>query len=99
MADVVDRHVVMLAPEEWHRVEFPACADHVERGDLTLAFRDDPMLDANPRAAMRIGPARDVAGGEDTGRGRLEVCVDRHAFVDGKPCLLRQCAARPPADT
>src|SRR5690348_16539504 len=47
MADVVDRDVVMLAPEERHGVEPFAAAEHVERGRLSLALCDDPVLDAN----------------------------------------------------
>src|SRR4051794_6430851 len=40
--DIVDRHVVMLAPEEGHGVERLAPAEHVERRCLALALGDDP---------------------------------------------------------
>jgi hypothetical protein len=45
MADLVDRHVVVLAPEKRHRVECLARAEHVARGGLALAFGHHPMLD------------------------------------------------------
>src|SRR6201995_4075731 len=45
VADIIDRHVVMLAPEERHRVERLARAQHVARRGLALAFRHHPMLD------------------------------------------------------
>ena len=65
MADIVDRNVVVLAPEERNGVKFLAPPEHVERRGLSLALGDDPMLDANRLAAMRVGPARDVARGEN----------------------------------
>src|SRR5665213_2040408 len=45
--DVIDRNVVMLAPEERHGAERLALPKHVERRGLTLALGDDPVLDAN----------------------------------------------------
>lgn len=39
-------------------------AEHVECGGLALTLRDDPMLDADRRAPVRVGPADDVAGSE-----------------------------------
>src|SRR5262245_4810655 len=54
MTDVLDRHVVVLAPEERDRIEALAPAEHVARRHLTLAFGDDPMLDADLRTRMRI---------------------------------------------
>src|SRR5215831_18307947 len=65
VADVVDRHVVMLTPEERHRVELLALAHHVERRGLALALRHDPVLDADVLPGMRIGPTRDVASSID----------------------------------
>src|ERR1700681_1615754 len=43
VADIIDRHVIMLAPEERHRVEFLTLPQHVERRGLSLTFRDHPM--------------------------------------------------------
>ena len=43
----------------------------LQRGGLALALRDDPVLDADRLAAVRVGPARDVARGEDAGRAGL----------------------------
>src|SRR5436305_2014984 len=39
VADIVDRDVVVLAPEERHRLERPAHPEHVERRGLALALR------------------------------------------------------------
>src|ERR1700722_16379754 len=62
MADIVDGNVVVLAPEERHRLETLGQAEHVGGGNLALAFGDDPMLDADRVCGIRIGPARDIAG-------------------------------------
>src|SRR5258705_38277 len=63
VADIIDRHVVVLAPEKWHGVECLALPQHIARGGLALAFGHHPMLDPDILAGMRIGPARDIAGG------------------------------------
>ena len=89
VADVVDGDVVVLAPEERHGVEALAPAEDVARRRLALAFGDHPVLDADPIARVRIGPARDVAGGEDAGRAGLEVLVDGDAAVDREAGLSR----------
>src|SRR6202050_1563434 len=70
--DIVYRHVVVLTPEERHRVESLTLSQHVERGGLSLAFRDHPMLDSDCLAAIRIGPAGDVACGIDTADAGFE---------------------------
>ena len=75
VADIIDRDVIMLAPEERHGVELLAAAEHVQRRGLALALGHDPVFDADALAAMRIGPARDVAGGEDFRRAGLEIVV------------------------
>src|ERR1700680_3918571 len=61
MADIVDRDVVVLAPEEGHGGKSLAVPEHVERSGVTLALCHYPMLDANALAAMQIRPARNVA--------------------------------------
>src|SRR3954462_8930366 len=45
VADIVDWHVVMLAPEKRHGVERLARAQHVSRGGLALALGHHPVLD------------------------------------------------------
>src|SRR5262245_41951314 len=47
VSDVTDRHVVVLAPEERHRIEALAPPQHVPRGGLTLTLGDHPVLDAD----------------------------------------------------
>src|SRR5271156_2207835 len=59
MADIVDRHVVVLAPEEGYRIEGLALAQHVARGGLSLTLGNHPMLNADIFARTRVGPARD----------------------------------------
>src|ERR1700719_3747427 len=85
VADVIDRYVVMLAPEEGRPGVALAAAEHVARGGLALALGHDPVLDAQPLAAVAIGPAGDVAGGVDAGHAGLEIVVDEHAAIDGEP--------------
>src|SRR6266436_3457241 len=57
---IVDRHVVVLAPEERHGIEDFALSQHVARGRLALAFRNHPVFDTNGLPGMRIRPARDI---------------------------------------
>jgi hypothetical protein len=45
MANIIDRHVVMLAPKKWHGIESLPLSQHIAGGGLTLAFGHNPMLD------------------------------------------------------
>src|SRR6185295_19334488 len=81
-----------------HGVETLAAAQDVARRRLALALGDDPVLDADALAAVRIGPARDVAGGVEAGRAGLEVFVDREALVGGEAGRLGQRQRRAHAD-
>jgi hypothetical protein len=83
----------MLAPEEGHGVEAFAAAEDVARRRLALALGHDPVLDADALAAVRIGPARDVAGGEDAGGTGLEILVDGDALVGGEADGLGRAVA------
>src|SRR5438034_8836732 len=56
VANVIDRHVVVLTPEERDGVEALAKTEHVSSGDLTLTLSHDPMLDTDALSGMRIGP-------------------------------------------
>src|SRR4029079_10744792 len=53
VADVFDREVVVPAPEERHRVEALAPAEHVACGDLPLTLGHYPVLDTNAFAGER----------------------------------------------
>src|SRR5262245_45306334 len=55
VADVLDRHVVVLAPEERHGVESLPASQHVQRRDLALALRQHPVLDSDALTGVRIG--------------------------------------------
>src|SRR5262249_11428814 len=85
VADIVDRDVVVLPPEERYGLETLATAEDIASGRLPLPLGDDPMLDANVVAGVRIGPSRDIAGGEDPGSARLEVLVDGDAVIQREP--------------
>src|SRR5262249_4204780 len=84
VADVVDRHVVVLAPEERHGGEGRATSEHGEGGGLTLALGDDPVLHPNALTTVRIGPARDVSGRVDSGHARLQIGAGDHAAIERK---------------
>src|SRR5687767_224607 len=58
MTDIVDRDVVVLAPEERHSVEFLPPSEHIERRGSPLPLGNHPMLDPNVFATVRIGPPR-----------------------------------------
>lgn len=47
VADIVNRHIVMLAPEICHGVEFPALPQHIQRCGLALPFSNHPVLHAD----------------------------------------------------
>src|SRR3569833_4543058 len=47
---------------------------------------------------MRIGPARDIARGIDSGHAGLQIAIDDNATVHRKPRLLRKCQPWPDAD-
>src|SRR5262249_3988038 len=92
--DIVDRHVVVLAPEERCRPEWCFHAHHVERRDLPLPLGDDPVLDANALTRNGIGPTRDIAGRVDARRARLHEFVHCHALVDREARAFGECKAR-----
>src|SRR6202011_719438 len=98
MADIKDHGVVMHAPEERHGVEWLPPAQHVARRGLPLALGDDPVLDADLLAAMRVRPAREITGGEDAGDAGFEILVDGDAAVDRQPRLFGEPDHRPDAD-
>src|SRR5262249_59499677 len=75
-----------------------ATSQDVAGRDLSLALGNDPVLDADALPRVRIGPSRDVAGGEDAGDARLEEFVDEDAVVGREPGLLRDRDRRPHAD-
>src|SRR5262245_13553336 len=52
VTDVLDRDVVVLAPEERNGIEALAPAEDVARRDLALALGNDPVFDADLRAGM-----------------------------------------------
>ena len=50
MADIIDRDIVVLAPEKRHGIELLAAAQHVDRRCLPLPFRDGPVLNTDIRS-------------------------------------------------
>src|SRR6516162_474619 len=85
MTNVVDRDVVVLAPEERHSVEFLALPQHIAGGGLPLTLSDHPMLDPDILARMRIGPSRYIASGEDAGDAGLEMGVHDDPAIERAP--------------
>ena len=94
MADIVDRNIVVLAPEERNGVESFMSPEHVEGRGLSLAFREDPMLDANSLAGVRVRPARYVAGREDPRRARFEIGVHDDAAINLEAGCFGELEAR-----
>jgi hypothetical protein len=75
----------VLTPEERHDEDFLAASEHVECGGLALSLSDHPVFDADVFAAVRIGPARDVAGREDSGISRYSGCTHLPRRLSGPP--------------
>src|SRR5262245_16054749 len=97
VADIVDRHVVVLTPEVRHRGEFLPAPEHIERGSLALTLGDDPMLHPNVIAAVGIWPADNVARGQDPRRGSFKVLVDHNAAVELETSPVSKLGSRPHA--
>src|SRR5262249_49782844 len=57
---------------------------HVSGGGLPLTLGDDPVLDADPLARVRIRPSGHIAGSEHSRCARLQKLVDDDAAIDGK---------------
>src|SRR6516162_6134451 len=96
MTDVVDVQIEMIAPEEWRDRERRACAQDVAGGSLTLALSHNPVFDADP-AGARIGPARNVAGGKNSGNVRFQKLVDQHTVLSCDARLLSKLYVWPNA--
>src|SRR3546814_12322216 len=88
----------MHAPEERHGIERLASAQHVACRGLPLALRDNPVLDADLLAGVRVGPACEIAGREDAGGAGFEIFVDDDATVRREPRLLEDAECRPDTD-
>src|SRR5262245_9880789 len=67
VTDIIDRNVVVLAPEERYGVEALALPQHVARHGLALPLGDDPVLDPDVCTGPGIRAARDVTGGKNAG--------------------------------
>src|SRR5262249_26041258 len=87
VADIPDFQIKMIAPEEWRIRKWLARAENVACGGLALALGQDPVLDAYP-ARARIRPARDVAGGKNSGNVSLHKFIDQNAVVGRDPCFF-----------
>src|SRR3984893_8560230 len=93
--DIVELQIVLLGPEERHRVEALARPEHVAGSCLALPFSDDPVLDADRFASQPVGPSGDIAGGPDTGDARLEIRVDGPAVGERAQIMdMRKIATR-----
>src|ERR1700674_1910502 len=89
----------MHVPEKRHGVEWLPPAEHVARRGLPLALGNNPVLDADLLAAVRVRPAREITGGENAGDAGFEILVDGDAAVDREPGMLGKPDRRLDADT
>src|SRR5665811_914569 len=99
VTNIINWHVVVLAPEERHRIEFLALTQHAERGDLSLALRDHPMFHADIFAGIRVGPARNIARSIDSGDARFEKGIHQDTAIDREAGPFGQCQTWPHPDT
>ena len=88
VTDVVEGKIELRGPEERYGVEPLALTEYVAGRGLSLALSYDPMLDANTIASERIGPASDVAGGENARDAGFEMLVDQYAAIRLDPGAL-----------
>ena len=66
--------------------------------DLALALSDEPMLNANVLASIGIGPAGNVACGENVGIAGLQPRIDQNSAIQSQPSCLGELKARLDAD-
>jgi hypothetical protein len=90
MADVFHGDIVMLAPKEWHNVEYLTLSRYVFRCDLSLPLSNDPVLNPNRLPRTGIRPARNVASCVNAAMARFQILVHNNASVDSKPSLTRE---------
>jgi hypothetical protein len=50
MRDIIDRHIVMLAPKEGYAGTFFALYHHVKCDGLPLTLRNEPVFNSNAAA-------------------------------------------------
>src|SRR5215813_9216449 len=98
MTDVVDVQIEVIAPEEWRDRERLACAEDVAGGGLTLTLRYNPVFDTDP-AGARIGPARNVARGKNSGNVRFQKLVYQHTVGSRDARLLSKMCVWADADS
>src|SRR5689334_17694609 len=99
MPDIVDRHVVMLAPKEGYSGKFFAVSDHIQCSGLPLTFGDDPVLHANVAAGVRIRPTCDVAGSKYPLRACFKIRIHNDPTLDGDPRFRRKVNPGADADS
>jgi hypothetical protein len=97
MTDIIDRDVVVLAPEEGDGGKSLAVPEHVERSGLSLALGYHPMLDADALTAMWVGPACNVTGRPNGWRARFEIGIHDNTAINDKPSHV--CKFGPRAHT
>jgi hypothetical protein len=90
MADISETEIVLLGPEERDSLETFPSTQHIARGSLPLALRDNPVFDTNPLPSESVRPTGDVAGRKYSGNTRFQVLIHRDATIYDEPCLLRQ---------
>src|SRR5262249_5253327 len=98
VADVVDRDVIMLAPEEWHVGKGRAVARDRAGAGLALPLGDDPMLDPDEAATARVRPSRGIADRIDARGRRLEMSIDDDTVVNPESGLFGERNRRSHAD-
>ncbi|MGA7965936.1 MAG: hypothetical protein WCB49_08640 [Gammaproteobacteria bacterium] len=81
MADIVDVHDVVLAPEEGHPAVRLAGVEQVVRHDAALLLGDGPVLDADEFAACSIRPCGEIARRVDVGIAGLQVFIGQPELV------------------
>ena len=81
MTDIVDRNVVVLAPEKRRVGKRRAVSNHIQGCRLPLPFRDDPMLYPDGLTRIGVGPSSDIACCVDTRDTRLEELVDNDPSI------------------
>ncbi len=89
MANVIDREVVVLTPEEGRAVIAVADAQRGMGSRPPLPFCHHPVLDADAFAIVAIRPSSDIPRCVC-----LQIFTDHHAAVEPQACFLGKLCAR-----
>jgi hypothetical protein len=97
MADVIDRHFVVLTPKEGNSGKVLAMSHHVKCCGLSLTLRDHPVFNSKAAARVRVWPACNIASSKNSLHTCFKSGIPDDSALDGNP--RSYCKVNSGADT